>query len=76
VIQKKCNTKSNKGETMVTHSKTIDEQLLVLRAKDFWDNYLRKKSELLYYNDKLKSNTFFKIDLVTNFYLKKQIRRF
>ena len=60
-------SKSKKGETIVTHSKTFDEQLLVMRTKDFWDNYLGKKSELLCYNDKLKCYTFFKMDSVTTF---------
>lgn len=60
-------SKSDKGETIVTHTKTFVEQLLVLRTIDYWDNYLGQKSELLCYNDKLKSYTLFKIDSVTKF---------
>ena len=60
-------SKNKKGETKTIHSKSFDDQLLVLRSKLFWDKYLGKKSNLLCYNDKQKCYTFFKMDSVTSF---------
>lgn len=58
-------SKTVKGETRIVHSYDFNNQLNILRTKEFWDHYLGKKSELLCYNDKQKCYTFFKMDNVT-----------
>lgn len=54
---------NGKEMTIVKHSKTFDEQLIVLTSKSFWNKYL-KKGNLLCYNDKLGNYTFFEMDKV------------
>jgi len=53
-------TKTKKDETRVVHSISFFDQLATLKSQSFWNKYLGK-GNLLCYNNKQKSYTFFKM---------------